>query len=122
MKTLIKHILFATCLIGATSSEALSAPFHFNPQSFQDYLNSIRWNDGSSNKFQNLADCRGDANPNTPSYACSTGYVYTSSPMGNKVCTLQHVIWHPVAFALIGQFGGGSSSPIQFTTSACRYR
>lgn len=121
MKALIKQFLFATCLIGATTGEALAAPFHFNPQSFQNYLNSIRWNDGSSNKFQNLADCRGDTNPNNPSYICHTGYVYTSSPMGNKVCSLRQVMWYPVGFQLIGQFGG-SASPVQFATSSCRYR
>jgi hypothetical protein len=121
LKTLIKQFLFATCLIGATSSEALSAPFHFNPQSFQNYLNSIRWDDGSKNRFQNLANCIYDNYLDNTSYRCTAGYVYSSSPMGNRVCTLTLVMWSPRLFALAGNLGG-PSSPVQFATSECRYR
>jgi hypothetical protein len=122
VKGIIKQILLATCLIGATTCEALAAPFHFNPQSFQDYLNSIRWDDGSQNKFQNLTNCNGVESGNMPSYYCRGGYVYSSSPMGNRVCRVDSVMWSPGMFQITTLFGGKSSSPVQFSTGECRNR
>lgn len=106
MKTLIKQVLLATCLIGAPSC-VFAYPFNPNPQSFQNYLNAVKWKNGSKVYFNNLNECR-DAGMSGTYYNCR-GFVTISDPMGTKICELGSVVWN---------LGGH----IRYTTRQCRYK
>jgi hypothetical protein len=106
MKGIIKQILLATCLIGAPTS-VFAYPFNPNPQSFQDYMNAVKWTDGSRVIFQNLNACMDFGNDTY--YGCQGGYATVSNPLGTQVCSLTSVIFH----RWIG---------VKYTTGNCRYK
>jgi hypothetical protein len=83
MKGIIKQVLLATCLIGAPTC-VYALPFHQNPQSFQNYMNTRNWSDGSRVIFQNLNRCGGGGIV----YGCDDGFATISNPMGTKVCNV----------------------------------
>jgi hypothetical protein len=101
VKGIIKQILLATCVIGAPTC-VFAYPFYLNPQSFQEYMSSISWEDGSRVKFQNLNSCTEYPqragytdvfyNPPFPgAYTCTGGYATISNPMGTKTCELGYI-------------------------------
>jgi hypothetical protein len=109
VKGIIKQILLTTCVIGATTYEALGAPFNFNPQSFQNYMNTVKWDDGSKASFQNLNTCVKWGEAPDFAYRCFSGYATISNPMGTTICKLTTVYWNP----LLG---------IGYATKNCRYK
>ena len=99
VKRIIKQILLATCVIG-TPTCVNAFPFREDPQSFQNYMNNMRWNDGSNVVFQNLGVCnfytslrQGGTGPdyNYDHASCGSGFVTISNPMGRKICQLSSV-------------------------------
>jgi len=86
-------LLASLCL--TDSGMAFAFPFRDNPQSFAQYMNSLRWKSGDQVKFQNLYQC--DSYVATDSqisrYYCSGGYVTRISPKGREVCDLSWVQW-----------------------------
>lgn len=105
MKGIIKQILLATCVIGAPTC-VYALPFNPNPQSFQSYANTVRWDDGSRISFQNLNNC--EEKPDMKLYACNNGYATIANPMGTKVCDLKTVGWW--------------DNKIIYETRTCRYK
>jgi hypothetical protein len=76
----------------------LAAPFKLDPQSFQRYANSLKWEDGSKLNFQ-FGECRYEqlrgnygALVDWHVYTCK-GFVTISNPMGSRVCSLKVADW-----------------------------
>jgi hypothetical protein len=53
-------------------------------------MNTVRWEDGSKARFENLTYCYDAGNE---WYYCNGGYVSISNPMGIKVCELKDINW-----------------------------
>ena len=81
------------CLAGSVlySGVASAFPFKPNPQSFQNYLNSIKWNDGIKREYSNFANCDFNQLSNTEFARCS-GYRKTYSPQGVEVCSVVQLL------------------------------
>lgn len=112
----------------ANASASFAYPFQPDPASFARYLNSIKWDDGSRNYFQNLHNCMANTQektladlarswnnplaetPTYESYLCLSGYVTITNPQGTKVCQLTGATWD------------SKSRRANFSYSACRYR
>jgi hypothetical protein len=111
MNAFTKQILLATCLIAAPTC-VYAAPFNPNPTSFLQYMNSVRWKDGSKVYFQNLHDCV--INPDIPVhwYFCNRGYATITNPMGTKVCSLTDISWRNIL----------GTGVVNYTTGSCRYK
>lgn len=109
MKGIIKQVLLATCLIGAPTS-VYALPFQPNPQSFQNYMNTIKWDDGSKITFQNLNNCRIVSIDGDGGYVCSSGFSTISNPMGTRVCSLDFVAYDP------------ATRRSNFNKTSCRYK
>jgi len=126
-----KSVLFSVFGTGLTFGVmplAIAYPFNPNPDSFASYLNSMSWDDGSRNYFQNLHNClaidkdktladsfRSWNNPliQTPtyqSYLCMGGFVTITDPQGSKTCKVSSVAWD------------GKSRRTNFSYSNCRYK
>ena len=108
MKGIIKKILLTICVIGAPTS-VFALPFLPDPQSLQNYMNAVRWNDGSKATFQNLGGCNFvQGEPYRDVGLCFAGFVTISNPMGSKICSITRVGY---------QFG-----QIVYETGNCRYK
>jgi hypothetical protein len=105
VKEIIKQVLLATCVIGAPTC-VYALPFQPNPQSFQNYINAMRWDDGSKIYFQNINNCIDSSN--TDFYICSGGFATISNPMGTKICNLQKVAFQ--------------ERRVWYSTGNCRYK
>jgi len=118
MKKIIKQVLLATCVIGAPTS-VFALPFNPDPQSLQNYMNAVRWSDGSTAKFQNLGGCSFSHADGVSNYfdagVCTTGFVTISSPMGTRICTVTN--------AGYGRFiQNKDSGGVSYKTGECRYK
>ena len=118
VKRIIKQILLATCVIG-TPTCVNAFPFREDPQSFQNYMNNMRWNDGSNVVFQNLGVCnfytslrQGGTGPDYNYDHASCGI---SSPIGTKICSITKV-----GYARFVQVKG--SGGVAYETGNCRYK
>jgi hypothetical protein len=107
VKGIIKQVLLATCVIGAPTS-VFAYPFNPNPQSFQNYMNTRNWSDGSKVYFQNLNTCR-EYGAYNKSYECKSGYATITNPKGTQVCDITYVGY------VVGM-------PYSYGTSGCRYK
>ena len=113
MKSLIRQVLLATCLIGAPTC-AYALPFNPGTQTIQSYLNSLKWKDGSRVIFQNLASCQiNDTATMAQALGCSEGFVTIINPIGTYVCALDSVTYTKTSIV------GGS---VDYRTGRCRYR
>jgi hypothetical protein len=101
VKKIVQRVSFLAFLIVAPTT-ALALPFKPDPQSFQRYVNAVKWGDGSKVKFENLHDCYQTSDGT--SYMCTKGYATITNPMGTRVCELA-VVW-----------------PKHFSTQNCRYK
>lgn len=121
MKGIIKKVLLATCVIG-TSTCANAFPFREDPQSFQNYMNTMRWDDGSKVVFQNLGSCffrtstrkggRGDMDYDNA--GCSGGFITISNPLGIKICELR--------FAYYSKNINTNAIKTHYQPGNCRYK
>lgn len=130
----MKKLFLLTGLFTSALSFAMpvqSFPFYESSASFQAYLNTLTWKDGSTVRFSNLNSCfsademlqglqaiaalpgqnfkrnKGDLNY----YKCTDGFVTVVNPMGRKVCNLAEVVY-------VSGPGGRSST---YKTGQCRY-
>jgi hypothetical protein len=107
MKGIIKQVLLATCVIGAPTC-VFAYPFNPNPQSFQNYMNTVKWENGSKVYFQNMGNCwENTINPHNHYYNCK-GFATITNPTGTKVCEVS------VSFYKTGDAG--------FKKKECRYK
>jgi hypothetical protein len=85
------------CLAGVVyySPVAYAFPFQSNPQSFQNYMNSRKWNDGIRKEYSNFHKCVfGTTDPGIMELAPGVvfeeancqGYVKRYTPQGVQVC------------------------------------
>jgi hypothetical protein len=113
VKKIVQRVSLLAFLIGAPTA-VFAYPFKLESQSFQNYMNTRKWNDGSKVYFQNLNSCRqteiyGDVVAYN-GYICDSGYVTISNPKGTRVCDITEILYN---------FEKGRSS---FKTSGCRYK
>ena len=111
MKGIIKQVLLATCVIGAPTC-VFAYPFNPDPQSFQKYMNAVKWNDGSKVFFQNINRCSSLSYGNNDKgwYYCTGGYATITNPMGTKICDLKDASY------LV------ATNSIAYTPNQCRYK
>lgn len=117
MKGIIKQILLATCVIGAPTC-VFAFPFQPNPQSFQSYMNTVRWEDGSKTTFQNIGGCEFYPASNSrysDTAVCRAGFVTISNPMGTKICNLTIARYIKGIYDTSGKYAN-------FTYGNCRYK
>lgn len=72
-------------------SSAFALPFKSNASAFEKYINSVTWSDGKKRVFSQLRRC--DFQGIEPGSrfdiaSCGSGYMMTSSPLGNQICEL----------------------------------
>ena len=88
VREIINKVLVITCVVTAPTS-AFAYPFYPDPKSFENYMNTVSWADGSKTYFQNLNQC----NDNQVLYTCGSGFVTIKNPMGTQICRVNRVTW-----------------------------
>lgn len=84
-------LAFSGCIaLMYTGVKAGQFPFKENAQSYQSYLNKLKWDSGTRVTFQNLRICSRDLNDK--GYSCTAGFVTIADPQGVKVCKVRYVV------------------------------
>ena len=113
LKALVRQALLVASLAGATAP-AFALPFNPGTTSIQNYLNTLRWADGSRVIFQNVATCKiNDTETMAQALDCREGFVTITNPMGTQVCSLTSVTYTKTSIV------GGD---VEYKTGSCRYK
>lgn len=121
MRSITGSILFCSALLFPLAGQAF--PFKEDPRSFEAYLNTRSWKDGSTLKFSGLNTCRmGKDLGGNSYYGCTGGFVTITNPQGTKVCVIS---WPKDPTSYIGNYLLGvaySNGRYQYNAKECRWR
>lgn len=109
MKGIIKQVLLATCVIGAPTC-VYAFPFQTNPQSFQSYMNTRNWKDGSKAYFENVNTCSESGPSDARYYYCTSGFITITNPKGRMTCDLTILTYSSI------------DGTYNYRMSGCRYK
>jgi hypothetical protein len=91
--TIASFVIIASTSFMAEGNLLYAYTIEMNPmmlKDYQDYLNSLKWDDGKRRTFSNLSGCRISHNGTIDrTHFCRYGYLKLSSPLGTKFCELQ---------------------------------
>jgi len=110
MKQVIKSLLFAFCVIGAPTY-VYALPFQMNPQSFQNYMNTLKWSPGNKVRFQDLSDCNDVVWGKF--YLCESGFVTWTNPQGTRICEVYTTYYYAPDH---------TSNRAKFEAKGCRWK
>jgi hypothetical protein len=123
--------LLLTAMASFGIQPAYALPFNKDVQSFQRYLNQLRWSDGIKREFFRLSSCGyKDLRTDLPIiyeevYKCNYGFLKIYDPRGIEICKLTFTWENGDAVRYTKYFKSGQSRntfSIADRESDCRYQ
>lgn len=75
--------------LALNTTPAKAYPFKLDPSSFEEFMNTIEWESGSTVQFTNLQDCEESSSDEIRYYKCKSGFARITNPQGTRVCELR---------------------------------